>query len=92
MTPPTNDQTANVKDYTDITNGNETTTANQTNYRLTWTVTDNADPPHKVIDMRVTWTDQEGRLRTLNLSSIVALNDPSEAGQVQAGQTNPLLP
>lgn len=66
--------------YENIVSGSESVTGRNTVYTLVWTVTDNADPNYKNINMRVTWTGQDGVSRALTLPSIISEIDPAAAG------------
>lgn len=71
--------------YDDIGSGNETTTSNNTTYTTVWTVTDVEDPPHKVIQVTVTWTDSTAQSQSVTLETIIGQVDPAKSGEVMQG-------
>lgn len=68
--------------YDDIASGTQTVTGANTDYTLTWTVTDVVSPPHKLLTVTVSWTDTANNAQSITLNSIVAPNDPEVSGTV----------
>lgn len=68
--------TAGYTAYSAITSGSGTSTLSGVTYTVTWTVTTNADPAYKTIDVSVTWTDRTSTTQTVRLTSRVDSLDP----------------
>lgn len=71
--------------YDDISGGSTNVAGVSATYSLSWTVTDNTDPPHKVIVVTVSWTDPAGSAQSVMLTTIVAPADPSVSGRIMQG-------
>lgn len=71
--------------YDDISSGSETVSNNSTTYTTTWNVTNVSDPPHKVIQVTVSWSDSAGQTQSVTLESIVGEVDPAKSGEVMQG-------
>lgn len=77
--------TGGKKAYDDIASGTSTVSGTSTTYTVTWTVTDNSSPPHKVVRVTVSWTDSKNVAQSVTLDSIVGKVDPTTSGQVTQG-------
>lgn len=68
--------------YNDIATGTSTQTVGNTTYSLSWTVTNNASPPYKTLDITVTWTDRTGGSQSIRLVTRVAGADPLNSARI----------
>lgn len=63
-----------------LTSGSsDSSTANGTTFTRTWTVTGNSAPTYKVINVSVSWSDEEGDSHTVNFATTVAETSQSAA-------------
>jgi Tfp pilus assembly protein PilV len=58
--------------YQDIVSGSSSTAGMNTTYTLTWTVTTNASPRYKVINVSVSWTDIRNNSQSVQLTTELA--------------------
>ena len=79
------DTTAGKAAYEDIASGSTTVAKTSTTYTVTWTVTEQTAPDHKVIQVTVTWTDRKNTAQSISLSTIVGKVDPSSSGTIMQG-------
>lgn len=78
---------AGVKAYDDISSASENISGTNANYTLSWTVTDQTSPDHKVINMNISWPDKNGVTRTIQLSSIISKTDPATEGGIMTSSS-----
>lgn len=72
--------TSGYNAYEDISSGTSTTTATNTTYTITWSVTENTSPAYKTINVVVSWVDRNNNSQGITLSSIIGKIDPSDSG------------
>jgi len=83
-------QIDSLSDYTTLTGYNNIATNTTTNtsiaanttYTITSTVTNNANPIYKTLDVNVTWTDRAGTARNIRQVSKIAWMDPTYSAEV----------
>jgi len=75
--------TAGYTAYADIASGSTNTTVGNTAYTIAWTVTTNADPAYKTLDVTVTWTDRFNASKSVRLVSQVAGVDPASSAALK---------
>jgi len=75
--------TAGYTAYASIASGSTNSTVGNTAYSIVWTVTTNASPSYKTIDVTVSWTDRYNNSRSVRLTSQVAGVDPSTSAAIK---------
>lgn len=78
--------------YDDIASGTEAINKPSAQYTLQWGVNDNTDPGYKTVDVTVSWTDAEGKSRSVRLSSIIGRIDPVLSGEIKTTGGGRLMP
>jgi Tfp pilus assembly protein PilV len=68
--------------YVAITSGSATTTLNHVSYTITWTVTSNANPDYKNIDVTVSWTDRRQSSHSVQLVTDIARVEPGNSATI----------
>ena len=68
--------------YQQIVSGNATVSKPGTTYAVVWTVSTVANPPHKVVRVVVSWTDQANASQSVVIDGIIGANDPMNTGTV----------
>lgn len=68
--------------YQSIATGTSTSTVNNTNYTLNWTVTANTSPMYKTINVVTSWTDRTNSTQSVTLSTNIAGIDPAYSSSV----------
>lgn len=74
--------TAGKVAYDDIATGSTVVSGATASYTVSWTVTTNTAPAHKVIVVSVSWTGPSGATQTMRLDTIIGRVSPSHAGEV----------
>lgn len=74
--------TAGYTAYSDIATGTSTQTVGNTSYSLSWTITSNASPSYKTIDITVSWTDRAGGSQSIRLVTRIAGVDPLNSARI----------
>lgn len=69
--------TAGYTAYANIASGSSSATVGNTAYAIAWTVTTNASPAYKTINVTVSWTNRFNNAQSIQLSSQVAGVDPA---------------
>lgn len=75
--------TAGYTAYADIGSGSSSQIVGNTSYTITYTVTTNASPPYKTINVVVSWTDRNNSSRSVTVSSQVAGVDPGQQASIK---------
>ena len=74
--------TSGYSSYASIASGTSSVTGTTATYTITWTVTTNANPNYKQIDVTVSWTDRYGTSQSIRLVSNVAGIEPANSAAV----------
>lgn len=65
--------------YAGIASGTGTSTMGNITYNLTWTVTTNASPVYKTLNVTTSWNDTYGTAHSVSIDTMVTDSDPSTA-------------
>jgi Tfp pilus assembly protein PilV len=79
------DTTSGKTAYEDIASGSTSVTKASATYAVSWNVTENTSPDHKVIDVTVTWVDQKNQSHSITISTIVGKINPATSGTIMQG-------
>lgn len=74
--------TAGKSAYEDIVSGSASVSKASATYAVSWSVSDEASPEHKVVTITVSWTDRQNQSRSIVLSSIIGKINPSGSAAV----------
>jgi type IV pilus assembly protein PilV len=74
--------TSGYSAYASIASGSSSSTVGNTTYTVTWTVSTNASPSYKTINVTVSWTDRFGNSQSVTSSSRVAGVDPATSASI----------
>lgn len=74
--------------YQSIASGSSTSAGATTTYTTAWTVTSNANPTYKTIDITVSWTDRYNGSQSIRLVTKVAGIDPANSAAVMGSTTS----
>lgn len=74
--------TAGYSAWQDIASGTSSYSGTNATYTLTWTVTTNASPSYKTIDIVVSWTDTQGNAQSVRQDTIIAGINPQLSGAI----------
>lgn len=69
-----------LSSYDALTSGQDSITSANTSYTRAWTVTTNANPNYKTIQLTISWQSADGNNDSITLSSSIARHDPKDSG------------
>lgn len=76
------DDGSGAKNYvTTIANGNDTISGVNAVFARDWRITDDVNGQYKIVNMDVTWTDQNNESQKVTLTSSISRSDPAVGGK-----------
>ena len=71
--------------YADIVSGTDSFKGQAATFARAWTVTDQAVPMYKLVEVSITWADARGKSEAVTLTTHVSAADPALAGRAITG-------